>query len=61
VIEMYQVSRLHDYNVASRGAAAAAELKGIPRLRPYVELRLVGNSIEVGTSKLHFNFTFSQI
>jgi hypothetical protein len=33
VIGFYQVSRLYDYNVVSTGAAAAAELKGIPRLK----------------------------
>jgi hypothetical protein len=55
VIGMYQVSRLYDYNAVSRGGAAAAELKEIPRLRPYVELRLVGNSRGSWNSKLHFN------
>ena len=49
MIGMYQVSRLYDYNAVSRGAAAAAGLRGIPRLRPYVELRLVGKSMAVGT------------
>ena len=61
MIGMYQVSRLYDYNAVFRGAAAAAEPKRIPCLRPYVELRLVGNRMGSWNSKLHFNSSSSKM